>query len=320
MLETVLSREEFKEAPPVLVDVGASGDVFGPWRTIARFCHCVAFDPDARDLALLETRSSSFKSLRIVPRIVADQTLPQKAFYLAQAPHCSSCLEPNLSSLQDYTFARGFETAKTVDLPTITLGDALREAGLSRIDWLKVDSQGMDLRIFGSLSTHVADEIIVVDFEPGIIGAYLGEDKLHAVLAHMEPRSFWCSQFEVQGDFRINHELFQRSFDAKEQRLIRRTQKVAPGWAQLQYFNAFRLESRRSLRDCLLGWVFATIAGQHLFAFQLASAMEEQYSDSMARALALASRRAIRRTGFRILAKKAWNKIWDRSMGRSSNP
>ncbi len=58
------------------------------------------------------------------------------------------------------------------------------------IDGYKTDSQGTDLRIFNSLPKEIINKILLAEFEPGIIDAYQGEDKLHHLLAHMEKEPF----------------------------------------------------------------------------------------------------------------------------------
>lgn len=310
MIETVLSRKELLDEPPVLVDVGASGDVFGPWARIAPFAHCIAFDPDVRDIAIIEGKSSGFRSLRVLPRIVADRSIPDYPFHLARSPHCSSCLPPDQASLSAYSFASAFETVKKASLPATTLADALREVGLPRVDWLKVDAQGLDLRVFKHLPPDVADTLLVVDFEPGIMAAYQGEDRLHHLMAHMEGRPYWCSGFEIKGDFRIDEQLLAANFGAREIRLLQATHRRSPGWAQLQYFASFPPAAQRPMRDYLLGWVFATVVGHHLFALQLAVTLERQFGDAQASDLIKASRGAVRRDYLRAFGSRAARAVW----------
>jgi len=46
-------------------------------------------------------------------------------------------------------------------------------------------------------------KILVADFEPGIIDAYEGEDKLHQLMAYMDKDPFWVSSMEIKGTKRI---------------------------------------------------------------------------------------------------------------------
>ena len=96
----------------MLVDIGASGGVPELWKPISAYCHCLAFDADKRDVGILETQDSGFRSLKVVPRVVTagdETTLP---FFLTESPHCSSSLTPQSDRLRSYSFASAFNVVK----------------------------------------------------------------------------------------------------------------------------------------------------------------------------------------------------------------
>ena len=78
-----------------------------------------------------------------------------------------------------------------VELPALDIPSVLAELGLERVDWLKGDSQGTDLRLFRSLG-DLASSVLVAEFEPGIIDAYEGEDKFADVLNDLVPAGSGC--------------------------------------------------------------------------------------------------------------------------------
>jgi hypothetical protein len=49
-------------APPILVDIGASGSLQKQWRALAPFSICIAFDADTRDFQVRESADSEWKS------------------------------------------------------------------------------------------------------------------------------------------------------------------------------------------------------------------------------------------------------------------
>ncbi len=49
MINKILSRPEITGDPPVLLDIGASGEIHKNWKFIAKHSICVAFDADKRD-------------------------------------------------------------------------------------------------------------------------------------------------------------------------------------------------------------------------------------------------------------------------------
>jgi hypothetical protein len=59
---------------------------------------------------------------------------------------------------------------------------ALIKININYIDWFKTDTQGTDLRLFKTLPSKIADHVLAAEFEPGILDAYIGEDKLYSVM------------------------------------------------------------------------------------------------------------------------------------------
>ena len=111
----------------------------------------------------------------------------------------------------------------------------------------------------------IRKKILVADFEPGIIDAYEGEDKLHHLMAYMDKEPFWVSSMEIKGAKRILSSDLQG--DAKKQ--IISNQKISPCWCEISYINDMK-SSNLGFRENLLAWVFATILEQHGFALGIA--------------------------------------------------
>ena len=130
--------------------------------------------------------------------------MSEAEFHLTRSPYCSSRLRPDAAALGDWSFARLFDVERTVRVPCIGLQKALQEANVSRVDWFKTDSQGTDLRLFQSLGEALCRRVLAVEFEPGIINAYEGEDKLSAVLAAMDRPEFWLCDLDIRGTLRMS--------------------------------------------------------------------------------------------------------------------
>jgi hypothetical protein len=269
LIKTIFAHESLVAKPPVLLDIGASGSLPAQWGTIAPYSICVAFDADERDFKVEETEGKGCKKLYSLNRIVAPHSSEGLDFYLTKSPYCSSALEPDIAALEVWSFQHLFQVERTIKLPAVDLNTALKQIGLDRIDWYKTDSQGTDLRIFKSLPDEFTNKVIVADFEPGILDAYKGEDKLHQIMAHMETKPFWVAHMLVKGPHRV-HQSDMNKMDYFEQRGMRKLLKTSPGWCEIDYFNTFEAENL-TIREFLLGWVFATIKQQHGFAMRIAS-------------------------------------------------
>ncbi|MEZ6044420.1 MAG: FkbM family methyltransferase [Planctomycetaceae bacterium] len=268
LFDRILSHPTLMEQPPVLVDIGASGAVHPAWKPLAPASICIAFDADQRELTTTTSTQAGYRQLHLFPAAVVEQPEEKARFYLTKSPYCSSRLKPNQEALQVWNFAPLFEVSEEVEVPAITLPEVLEQLQLTYIDWFKTDSQGTDLRLFLSLPDEIRHQILIAEFEPGLIDAYHNEDKLHQILARLEQEPFWLSRLDLKGPHRFSPELLQNQSSFK-QRLWLKGQRITPGWGEMCYLHEF--EGEQTLRRYLLGWMIATIQEQHGFAFELCS-------------------------------------------------
>jgi len=278
LFEEIFSREELQKSPPVLVDIGASGKIHPKWRLIAPYSICIAFDADLRDMGYIEKENSGYKKLYVYPTIVAEAKSENINFYLTKSPHCSSILKPDQKSLGNWAFAPLFEVIDTCSQNAIDLPSVLSELGIKQVDWFKTDSQGTDLRLFKSLGGRMLRKSLIAEFEPGIIDAYIGEDKLCSLMGFFDGQPFWMSNIEIKGTQRFLPNLLKKHFSDLQQRFVDSCLRKSPCWAEVTYLNSFE-DNTFSSREFLLGWVFATIETQHGFAFELAKRAFEKFGD-----------------------------------------
>ena len=274
-----MKHDALQTNPPVLVDIGASGTIHETWEPIAKYAICIAFDADSRDFEICESEDKGWRKLYSMNRLVASEAAEEMDFYLTHSPHCSSSLAPDKEALTPWAFCSLFEVEKIVKIPSVDLQSALLKVEVDYIDGYKTDSQGTDLRIFNSLPTEIIDKMLIAEFEPGIIDAYKGEDKLHHLLAHMEKEPFWISKMEIKGSQRINHLDF-KSLNYFQQRGIGSFLKMAPGWCEISYLNKME-QSEMTLREYFLAWVFASLSAEHGFALFVAKKGYELFGDKL---------------------------------------
>ena len=298
VVDRILRLPELEAAPPVLVDVGAAKGMHPPWRRIAKYSICVAFEADERELASVTSEASGFRSLTTYNCLATESTSDSQRFHLTASPYCSSRLAPRLELLQRYAFAPLFRIERTVDVRTRDLASVLAELELDRVDWLKIDSQGTDLRLAQSLGADVLSRALVVELEPGIIDAYEGEDTLAQVLDDMRTRGFWMSGMTIRGSTRIESGLARRTLGERGSRYLDLCHKTAPGWAELEYFNGFDDDALFGKRELLLGYAFAFVRGHHAFALELAEKGRAKFGapfDDLAGAALKRARRTLAR-------------------------
>jgi hypothetical protein len=223
------------------------------------------------------SEAAGFRRLTTYNCIAAERSSDAEPFHLTASPYCSSRLLPRKEELSRFAFAPLFEVERSVELRALDIPSALAEAGLERIDWLKLDSQGTDLRLLRSLGDELAAKLLVAELEPGIIDAYEGEDKLADVLENLSRRGFWVSELEVRGSTRIDSRLARRALGERASGYLDAAHKTAPGWAEIEYFNNFADESVMGKRELLLGCAFAFLRGHNAFALELATRGHERF-------------------------------------------
>ncbi len=305
IIDRVLSGEEFAERPPVLLDIGAAGGLSPQWRQLAPYSICVAFDADTRDFDVKESSDKGWKKLYSLNRLVASTCSDSVDFYLTRSPYCSSSLPPDDNALSPWAFCRLFDLEKVVKMPAVGLQTVLGHLGIDRVDWFKSDSQGADLRIFNSLLPEMQDRCLVAEFEPGIIDAYRGEDKLHHLMAYMDKRSFWVSGMDIKGSQRIDQNVL-KSLNWFQQRSVDSFLATSPGWCEISYLNSLQEESFE-LRDLMLGWVFSTLKQQHGFALHVAIEAQRRFEEDIFSEMQNFSRQSLSngymKLGFKVLKR-----------------
>jgi FkbM family methyltransferase len=293
LLSDVLRSEPFVSAPPVLVDVGASGGLHRKWKPIARHCVCVAFEPDERERQL-ERRHGDFRELWVVNQAVAERADSAARFHLTRSPYCSSLLEPDAEALARYALAPLFDVEGIEEVETVELRTVLAEVGHERVDWFKSDSQGTDLRLFVSLGEEMAARVLLVELEPGIIDGYRGEDKLADAIAELSRRGFWMSALRIEGWPRLRRDLLERRLGPLERRFVRAAIRTAPGWGEAEWLSGFEPEELFGEREVLLGFVFASLRGHHGFALELAVRGRERFGGEVFGRMERAALRRVR--------------------------
>ena len=282
IIKKIASRKEIQSKPPVLIDIGASEKLNSIWKTIAPFSICIAFDADKREFDYIEKSESVFKKQYVFNKIVVASTDKKtQPFYLTQNPYCSSLLMPDAESLKQFHYSGLFEIKEVVEIDVIELKSVLSQLNIDYVDWFKTDSQGTDLRLYASLNKGIQNTALVLEFEPGFMDAYIGEDKLLDVLNYMEKKNFFLTNFTVKGALRLGKDAFDKIFKSKLQKKIGdHIHDKAPGWVEMVYMNKLD-EETFTAREFMLSWLFSTLLNHHDIAFVYAQKAQTKTGDPL---------------------------------------
>lgn len=160
------------DAPLIVGDVGCR------WGFAERFISADAdprlvaygFDPDPQECARLTERYAA-----LAPGRVTLVALPlagragRRTLHLTREPACTSLLPPDPVLTTQYPALDCARLTQTCDIDVVTLAGWAAEAGVTRFDYLKLDTQGSELEILqgaGSLLDQTRCIDVEVEFNP----------------------------------------------------------------------------------------------------------------------------------------------------------
>jgi FkbM family methyltransferase len=261
---------------PVLLDVGAAGPQPKIWQPIAHRSFYVGFDPDHQELQKISNRK--FYQTRLIHEaITEDQAASEVPFYLTRSSYCSSRLKPDSQSLASFLFSDLFEVERETQVRATNLNAALDRLNLRTVDWIKLDTQGTDLRLFKSLREEIQGRVLALDVEPGLIDAYQGEDLFVDTHRELTRSGFWLSSIEVRGATRMRRSTLDHLSAENHyltETMVSETTRQSPAWCEARYFRTIESLAQIgvSKRDYALLWVFALL--DHHFGVALDLALE----------------------------------------------
>lgn len=276
MITTILKNANINL---VLVDIGASGEPPTVWQPLGDAAIYIGFDPDEREV--MESRSAHFKSHIIINKAVMP-TSGEVKLYLTSSPFCSSTLHPLNDDLQPYIFSDLFVVESVATATAITLDEALQSQGINHVDWIKIDSQGIDFQIYKSLSNTLRESLLAIDVEPGLIYAYKDEDLFPDIHRHFIDNGFWLSDLEVRGTTRMNRETLDKT--GVNERIVKHHSRMAPTHVEARYLRTIEWLQQNNMpkEKYITLAVFAVMDRHYGYALDILVAYETQFRQDQA--------------------------------------
>lgn len=154
-----------------------------------------AFEPDLRAAARMMGRAPNFT---VIPVAVAERDGFAK-FHLNTYDQASSLLPMNEEARGSWEPLQALAIESTVIVPTIRLDTFMELLGIDRVDFLKVDTQGMDLAVVRSAGQRLRDcAKITLEVELGQLRLYSGSPPKDEVVSFMHEAGFRLVSAEAQ--------------------------------------------------------------------------------------------------------------------------
>ena len=245
MINNILNHPIFKKKPPILIDLGAGGDLKTDWNFIKKFSKIIKIDADARSIS----EDFDQEKDQIINKIISPSKKKSK-FYFTKSSFCSSTLEPNQNELKNWSFNKKFKVLKKKYLETTTISRELNKKKIKYVDWIKFDLQGIDLTIFKSISNKIRSSIIAVEFEPGIYEFYKNENSPSEIFKFMY-KDFFVEEIDFGKGVKGNS-LTQNKLNFLQKKLLNKINKKTKIYMNIFYLRKNIVLTKTNLRQILL--------------------------------------------------------------------
>ena len=260
---------------PVLMDIGASGEPPPIWETLAPSSRYIGFDPDLREIHI--DRLTQYRSSTIFNEVITEKDGDQIPFYLTKSPFCSTTLDPSPSTTAHWLERDLFLVQSHTQFRATTINKVMERLKLSNLDWIKLDTQGTDLRLLNSIAPSAFARMLAIDTEPGLIHIYEGEDMFSDVHRHLSSQGFWLSHLNMGGFYRMRRDTLETMHI--DEPYVRRAVRKSPAYFEARYLRTLEWLADQGVpsRDYLLLWIFALTDNQLGFALDLNVAFERKF-------------------------------------------
>jgi len=253
-----------------LLDIGASGGVYEPFRKVLSFSHLVEVDMDSRDF---HTNENTPQTTRVYKAIVDDDIIENVKVFLTKSPHCSSTLLPDKSKLGNFPYTDLFEIQKEIEVPATSLNRLAQQHKLT-FNWIKLDTQGTELRIIQHMNKDLFENVICCDVEISLYAHYHGSDTFSEFHKFMTENGFLISDIVgIQSRIRLR----KRDVDSLEKMGISASSfKKWPTSPEIRYIkNVSFDQSIEDLNQFLKIWIVSFATGNYPYCYYLSQKLKE---------------------------------------------
>jgi FkbM family methyltransferase len=154
-----------------------------------------AFEPNLRPAAKMMGHARNFV---VIPMAVSE-TNGCADFHVNAFDMSSSLLPTNEEALRTWVGVEALKVESVVTVPTIRLDTFMHLMGIKSVDFLKIDTQGMDLAVLRSAGSRLSDIAkIKLEVEVAPIHYYVGAPSKDEVVGFLVDAGFALVEVESQ--------------------------------------------------------------------------------------------------------------------------
>jgi FkbM family methyltransferase len=157
--------DRYRDHPLVLADVGARGGLKKNWQVARPHLRVLGFEPDVQEYTRLVTANPPQPGGDLLFNVALHNQPGTIRLHVARDAGLSSIFEPNGDFLRAFPDVGRFDILDRRDVATDTLDHVVASHGIKGLDFIKVDTQGSELRVLEGAARNLADSVIGVEAE-----------------------------------------------------------------------------------------------------------------------------------------------------------
>lgn len=187
-LTEILGKVIPPELPFALIDIGSSGGLQPEWKFLSSALPFVAvgFEPSTTEFA--ELVATSEQSVRFLPAAISDSA-GTETLNITVSSGNSSLFAPDQAFVSRYVPARQYRVKDRIEVETLTLDGALLELGVDDPDFVKIDTEGAELKVLSG-GEKTLESVFAVESEIWFTRVYQGQPLFADVDATLRARGF----------------------------------------------------------------------------------------------------------------------------------
>jgi len=159
-----------KRIPFVYLDLGSMGGPSKKWNSLRGAMKIIGFEPDAREYSKLKAENDAIYFDNIIYSHSQDLT-----YYVTRGHGKSSIFKPNRKILSQFEDTERFDIVAEEHFSVnkvASLDDVISTNGIKDVDFLKLDTQGSELKILEGSRNYVLPKIFGIQIEVEFIPIY----------------------------------------------------------------------------------------------------------------------------------------------------
>ena len=150
-----------RDYPLTYVDIGVRNGFQRDLSPLAFSTHVVGFEPEPNEFERIKGLSDgAWASRRVLPHAISPDGGSAR-LHVTRDQDAASLLKPIDGVGEKYGKTQFFDIEHTITVPTLTLPDALEESGLSSMDYLKIDIEGAEFKVFQSAEELLGETLVI---------------------------------------------------------------------------------------------------------------------------------------------------------------